>query len=649
MYRYQKIVVSVAAASLLIVGCGDNDEKSSSNNSGEISTIIENDFTNGSMMPWTAYSVTSDADWEVASYGGNSYLSANGYGADTASDDWVISPKLSLSGNEILSFKNAKNYDGPELKVLVSNNYAGNGDPHAATWTELTPVLSTGNYTFVDSGELSLSSFAGDAYVAFQYVSTGTNSGDGAIWQVDDVKIVGSGSVSVAFEAGITPDLDYVTTLTPLTLTPSATGGDGSYSHTWDLGDGTTSHDESVTHTYTAAGSYTVNLTVADGSGMSATSSLPVEVVEGVDESMPAKQGDLRIATFNSYLNRTTEGGLKEQLEAGENQQIKNVAEIIQRVNPDVLLLQEFDYAGDEAVELFINNFLKVSQSGQNPVEYAYYFTKEVNTGTPTDIDLNGDGSLGTADDAYGYGEFPGQYGMVVLSKYPIQNDSIRTFQKFLWKDMPNGNLPTDYYSSEAQNIFRLSSKDHWDLPIEVNGKTFHVLASHPTPPVFDDGDADLDSTLVDWNGKRNHDEIRLWADYVSGNASYLYDDGGVTGGLASGERFVIMGDQNADPDEGDSYQDAVLQLLESSAVNTSFTPTSEGPLSEGLDADDTANWAMRADYVLPSVTGLSVNQSGIFWPKKNDIKYTLMEKDAQGGENSSDHRLVWIDVSITD
>ena len=47
-----------------------------------------------------------------------------------------------------------------------------------------------------------------------------------------------------------------------------------------------------------------------------------------------------------------------------------------------------------------------------------------------------------------------------------------------------------------------------------VKGKTFHLLASHPTPPVFD-GDEDR-------NGKRNHDEVRLIADYINIRATQI-------------------------------------------------------------------------------------------------------------------------------
>ncbi|MEZ4950428.1 MAG: hypothetical protein R2784_13730 [Saprospiraceae bacterium] len=64
-------------------------------------------------------------------------------------------------------------------------------------------------------------------------------------------------------------------------------------------------------------------------------------------------------------------------------------------------------------------------------------------------------------------------------------------------------------------------------------------MISHPTPPVFDGKE--------DRNGKRNHDEIRLWKDYIQ-NAAYLKDDNNRTEGLEKDAHFVIMGDSNADP-----------------------------------------------------------------------------------------------------
>jgi hypothetical protein len=89
----------------------------------------------------------------------------------------------------------------------------------------------------------------------------------------------------------------------------------------------------------------------------------------------------------------------------------------------------------------------------------------------------------------------------------------------------PGDTRAADWYSSDELNVFRLSSKSHWDLPMRIDKETVHFLVSHPTPPVFDGPE--------DRNGTRNHDEIRFWADYNSGGsrAEYIYDDGGGTAG----------------------------------------------------------------------------------------------------------------------
>ncbi|MEW8585091.1 MAG: endonuclease/exonuclease/phosphatase family protein, partial [Candidatus Thiodiazotropha sp.] len=249
-----------------------------------------------------------------------------------------------------------------------------------------------------------------------------------------------------------------------------------------------------------------------------------------------------------------------------------------------------------------------------------------------------------------GFGFYPGQYGMVVLSRYPIQRKRVRSFQHFLWKDMPDSMLPTDWYSAEEQELLRLSSKSHWDIPLKVKGRVVHVLASHPTPPVFD-GDEDR-------NGRRNHDEIRFWIDYIAG-ADYIYDDKGRVGGLKPGEQFVILGDLNADPHDGDSTGNPAAKLLASPLVNTSITPVSIGGADAALrqggintthlggadfDTADFADWTpgnLRVDYVLPSM-GLDMVNAGVFWPAANDPLFDLV---GDWPFPSSDHRMVWIDV----
>jgi hypothetical protein len=421
----------------------------------------------------------------------------------------------------------------------------------------------------------------------------------------------------------------------------------------------------------------------------------------------------IRFAQFNASLNRNAAGQLINDLSnpaisdsrapgATTNnpnrdqslriQQAKNFAEIIQRNNADVLLINEFDYDPvnpTAAVKLLRDNFLKVGQNGASPVDYPYFYIAPVNTGIPSGLDLNnngaavtdiidGIGAAGYGDDAFGFGNFPGQFGMLLLSKYPIDTANVRTFQNFRWQDMPGNLLTNDpttddpatpinenlkgFYSDEEIAQLRLSSKSHWDVPILVNGQTIHALVSHPTPPVFDGTE--------DRNGKRNYDEIRFWSDYVtSGQGNYIYDDRGQKGGIAKDASFVIMGDQNADPNDGDSYNNAIQQLLKNPSINDSNIPTSAGgpqqaalqgqnnATQKGNPAFDTADFAdsgtnpgnLRTDYILPSTNLRSVD-SGVYWPLENDPAFPPVGKfdpALPGGHLTSDHRLVYTDLQM--
>ena len=316
-------------------------------------------------------------------------------------------------------------------------------------------------------------------------------------------------------------------------------------------------------------------------------------------------------------------------------------------MNPDILLLNEFDYSGNgKEIKHFINNYLNISQHNQDKIHFPYFYQASVNTGVKTPFDLNNDKKITIPSDTYGFGHFPGHFGMVLLSKYPIDEKNIRTFQNFKWKDMPNALQPFDpetkkpWYSAEAWQGLRLSSKSHWDVPVTVNGKRIHILASHPTPPVFDGAE--------DRNGKRNHDEIRFWRDYISNEGNhYIYDDNNVKGGLSANSTFIILGDLNASATEGDAINSSIKALLDHPKTQD-VMPSSIGGQTHSVDnplaKHHTAYWRMRADYVLPSTSGFSIINASVFWPEKSSELYRLI-KDRNA---SSDHRLVWIDAKIT-
>jgi endonuclease/exonuclease/phosphatase family metal-dependent hydrolase len=341
-------------------------------------------------------------------------------------------------------------------------------------------------------------------------------------------------------------------------------------------------------------------------------------------------------------------GQLLEDLKAGDDQ-AKRVAAIIQRVRPSVLLINEFDYDEEgRAATRFLQDYLGVPQHGGTPIGYEHVFLGPVNTGEPAGMDLDRDGRDDGPGDAFGFGQHPGQYGMLLLSQFPILSSRTRTFRLLPWRAMPDNALPFDFYGPEAAAVLRLSSKSHWDVPVRLpDGRVLHLLASHPTPPVFDGPE--------DRNGRRNFDEIRFWADYLDPRSSgWIVDDTGTRGGIAEGEPFVVLGDLNADPFDGDSSENAMASLIEHPRIAASAAPASDGavvsarrsggvnvehrgnPMFDTVELDPDGPGNLRLDYVLPSVE-LELLAGGVFWPPPEVPDSELV--------GASDHRLVWIDV----
>ena len=371
------------------------------------------------------------------------------------------------------------------------------------------------------------------------------------------------------------------------------------------------------------------------------------------DPRVATDASSVRFATYNGSLYSETDGGLVARLETGD-QKAASIAAVIQHQRPDVLLLNEFDYdPAHRAADIFQRRYLEVAQHGQAPITYPYRYLAPVNTGVPSGMDLDRNGKITGGNDAFGFGLHPGQYGMLVLSRYPIDLKSIRTFQLFLWKNLPGAKSPVnpasgeDWYPPEAWDRLRLSSKSHWDVPVRTPLGRVHFLALHPTPPVFDGPE--------DRNGIRNHDEIRLWSEYISDRpAPWLCDDAGVCGGLPGDALFVIAGDHNADPVDGDSTGNPMAALLEHPRVLRFDPPASKGAeaaalrvgggnlTQKGIAAHDTGNFGvrignLRIDYVIPS-KGFVVRGSGVFWPTPDAVGADWIE--------ATDHHMVWMDLT---
>ncbi len=347
----------------------------------------------------------------------------------------------------------------------------------------------------------------------------------------------------------------------------------------------------------------------------------------------------LRIATFNVDRSRRGPGLLYGALQNGDDANIAAVQAQIAYVRPDVLLLTGFDYdAGGAALAAFAQGL------ESRGLRYPYHFARRPNTGMASGLDLDGDGRLGGAGDAQGWGRFAGANGMALLSRFAIRDDLAHDFSGFLWQDMPGALLPQregqPFPSVMALAAQRLPTTGHWDVLIELpGGHLLSLWAFYASPPVFDGPE--------DRNGLRNHDETAFWLRYLDGELPQKPRLG----------PFVVLGDINLDPHDGDGRPEALRALLAHPRLQDPAPESQGGAASAkapanaghiGRAALDTASWPnptgpgnLRLDYVLPSVD-LQVLAAGVFWPAPEAPGADLL----QGIDGpASPHRLVWVDV----
>lgn len=206
---------------ILLTSSGANDKTIAVSGTGlSAEAVYFEGFDTCPSSTMVTYSVASNEDWDCTTSGNNgnaSYIS--GYGADVASDDWLITPAVDLSSatNATLTFYSWTQYQDaiyPPIELLVSTDYSGTGDPTGATWTELNPIFApegvgTTPSDWTGSGDVDLNTYVGGSiYIAFHYTSTGKDGGgDVANWAIDDILIEDRSSIpnpSVTVTASLT-------------------------------------------------------------------------------------------------------------------------------------------------------------------------------------------------------------------------------------------------------------------------------------------------------------------------------------------------------------------------------------------------------------------------------------------------------------
>jgi len=313
---------------------------------------------------------------------------------------------------------------------------------------------------------------------------------------------------------------------------------------------------------------------------------------------------------------------LLRDIQRGEDAQIAAVVAVIAKADADVLVLMSVDYDLDGVALAALAE--RLAAAG---VAYPYRFALRPNTGRPTGLDIDGNGRLGEARDAQGFGFFSGNGGMAILSRLPIATAGVRDFSAFLWRDLPGG---LSQAGAEEAAVQRLSTTGHWDVPLTLpDGGALHLLAWHATPPVFDGAE--------DRNGRRNHDETAFWLRLLEGALPMPPPPA----------PYVLIGTPNLDPVDGDGRRDAIAALLASPALQDPRPPSprAEGQAAHtGDPALDTAAFggevgALRVDMILPSAE-FAVSAAGMIWPRDDDPFASTVTL-------ASRHRLVWVDLRL--
>ena len=333
----------------------------------------------------------------------------------------------------------------------------------------------------------------------------------------------------------------------------------------------------------------------------------------------------LRIATWNVGLERAGPGLLLRDIAGGRDPQVVAVLHGLVALDADAVLLTgvDFDLGGAALAELQTH----LAAAG---LEYRWRFALAPNAGVATGLDLDGDGRRGGARDAQGWGRFAGAGGMAVLSRLPIDTDQARDFSGLLWADLPGALLPLGM-DGAVLRVQRLATTGFWEVPLRLpGGGRLHLLAWHATPPVFDGPE--------DRNGRRNHDETAFWLRLLTGQLPMPPPDA----------PFVLLGDANLDPIDGDGRPEALAALLAFDGVQDPRPRGTAGRRDSGQAGDaalDTALYdapvgGLRLDYVLPSAD-LTIRAAGVLWPPPADPL-------AQVLATASRHRPVWVDLDLS-
>ncbi|MFC5283900.1 T9SS type A sorting domain-containing protein [Pedobacter alpinus] len=313
---------------------------------------------------WTQVNVSGPANsWIYSSQNPNSApgsATMNGFSdTNTPSNDWLISPALNLNSFAnfpVLQFYSREFFTGPDIKLMVSTTYNGSGVINESEWTEINGDFPTATGIWKLSSNIDLSDYkSASTYVAFVYKTTSGGSNNTSEWKIDDFKIenltqyanipamsfefeetmalafsasksfmfksAGYGDVSVTAPADFQVSGDNILFLSSITINQT----DALAGKTVHLRFAPTTRKLKTSGVLTFTATGLINNTV----GLSGSSVLRSETIDIASYNLEFFGTDVRDASNIEF------GPTNDAL------QITNVSTVIQKLNMDILAVQE--------------------------------------------------------------------------------------------------------------------------------------------------------------------------------------------------------------------------------------------------------------------------------------------------------------------
>ncbi len=161
---------------------------------GDVDTIFSENFdnvTNGieiNFNSWYNIAKEGSLKWIGFNNGiGANYAKIDGDGS--LSETYLILPKQNLSNSKISFSTRAGNVVGAKLELVISKDFDGS-NIQTAIWEVIPANIpnspTNGFGSWQESGEINLSSYSGDTFIAFRYVA---GSGQKANFLIDNILI----------------------------------------------------------------------------------------------------------------------------------------------------------------------------------------------------------------------------------------------------------------------------------------------------------------------------------------------------------------------------------------------------------------------------------------------------------------------------